>query len=52
MSKKAVIVIQLVEESTEKRNQEIQKEMREELSKSHIAIPWADNIEKVTVSDG
>lgn len=50
MSKKAVIVISLVEESFEKSNEEIEKEIFEELSKS-LPIPWCKKVEKVTVTE-
>ena len=39
MPKKAVIVISLVEESAEKANEEIEKEILEELSKHPPMIP-------------
>ena len=38
MSKKAIIVIRLVEESAEKSNEEIEKEIMEELSTEPSAI--------------
>lgn len=49
MSKKAVIVIHLVEESAEKSNEEIEKEIMEELSREPSAIPWLKKVEKVIV---
>ncbi len=51
MTKKVVIVISLVEESIEKANEEIEKEILEELSKGVPMIPWFKNVEKVTVTD-
>lgn len=52
MGKKAVIVIQLVEESDEEPNDQIEKEISEELSKdSPIVIPWFKKVEKVTVKE-
>ena len=51
MSKKAIIVISLVEESAEKANEEIEKEIMEELSKHPPAIPWLKKVEKVTVTE-
>jgi len=51
MGKKAVIVISLVEESAEKSNDEIEKEILEELSKGPPAIPWLKKVEKVTVTE-
>lgn len=47
MTKKAVIVISLVEESIE----EIEKEILEELSKGLPKIPWLKKVEKVTVEE-
>ena len=51
MTKKAVIVISLVEESAEKANEEIEKEISEELSRGLSKIPWFKCIEKVTVTE-
>ena len=50
MDKKAVIVISLVEESAEKANEEIEKEIMEKLSKHPPMIPWLKRVEKVTVT--
>ncbi len=49
MVKKAVIEIVLVEESMERENEEIKKEILEELSENLHSIPWAEKIEKMTV---
>jgi hypothetical protein len=51
MGKKAVIVVSLVEESAEKPNEEIEKEILEELSKHPPVIPWLKKIDKVTVKE-
>jgi hypothetical protein len=50
-SKKAIIVIELVEESAETEREEIEKELFEALSKAHLIIPWLKNVEKVTVME-
>ena len=50
-TKKAVIVISLVEESKGIPNEEIEKEIREELSQDWPRIPWCKRVEKVTVSE-
>jgi len=52
MTKKAVIVISLVEESIEKANKDIEKEILEELSKGLPKIPWFKSVERVTVTEG
>jgi len=49
MTKKATILISLVEESIKETNEEIEKEILEELSKDLPKIPWCKSIEKVTV---
>jgi len=49
MSKKAVIVIRLVEESLEIANEKIEKEILEDLSTGEPKIPWFKSVEKVTV---
>lgn len=49
MSKKAVIVIKLVEESVEEANERIEKEILQELIEDMPIIPWLANVEKVTV---
>ena len=49
MDKKAFIVISLVEESIEKANDEIEREIFEELSEDLPKIPWLKRVERVTV---
>jgi len=51
MRKKAIIVIRLVEEAVEKSNEEVEKEIFEELSKDLPKIPWCKEVEKVTVAE-
>ena len=51
MTKKAVIVISLVEESIKKPNEEIENEILEEPSKGLPKIPWSRSVEKVTVTE-
>jgi len=46
MGKKAVIMISLVEESAEKTNLEIEKEIMTELSQEPARIPWLKKVEK------
>jgi len=50
VGKRAVIVIRLVEESVEKANEEIEREIFEELS-GFPTIPWLERVEKVTVTE-
>lgn len=49
MVKKAIIVITLVDESEEKSNEELEKEIFEELSKRFTIIPWMKDVKKVSV---
>ena len=49
--KKAVIVVRLVEESLEKENSEIKREIIQELMDDLPVIPWFESIEKVTVTE-
>lgn len=49
MTKKAIIVIKLVEESKSKSNRELEREIYSELSKLPRKIPWMESIEKVIV---
>lgn len=51
LAKKALIEVTLVEESTDRTNNEIEKEILEELSENVYAIPWAAKIEKTTVKN-
>ena len=51
MSKKALIEISLVEESDEKTNDEIAKEILKELTESAAVIPWCRQVNKVVVVD-
>jgi len=45
------MVIQLVEESRKVPNEQIKKEIFEELSRYPPAIPWLKKVEKVTVTE-
>ena len=47
--KKAIIVINLVKESEEKPNKEIEKEIFRTLAEGLPRVPWLKSIEKVTV---
>ena len=49
MPKKAVIVISLIDESLEKPNKDIEKEIFEELSKPPPTIPWMKAVVTVKV---
>lgn len=51
MVKKVIIEISLVEESAEKANEEIEKEIFNELSGGIHVIPWCKEVEKVTVTE-
>jgi len=51
MIKKALIVVSLVDESAEVANEEIEKEILNELSKEPTRIPWLKEVEKVTVTE-
>jgi len=49
MVKKAIITIHLVEESDERTNAEIEKDISDELS-AEPKIPWFKTVEKVKVT--
>lgn len=49
MSRKALIEISLVEESDERTNDEIAKEILKELTDSATVIPWCGKVNKVVV---
>lgn len=51
VKKKAVIVISLVEESSEKTNEAIESEIFKELSELPLKIPWMKKVDKVTVKE-
>jgi hypothetical protein len=51
MIKKAIIEVVLVEESSEKTNKEIEREISAELSENLHAIPWAAKLEKANVTE-
>jgi len=46
-----VIEVLLVEESTERTNKDIEKEICDELSENLHVIPWAAKIEKTKVTE-
>jgi len=47
--KQAIIVIELVDESEEVSNEEIEAEILEMLETQYVAIPWMKNVKKVAV---
>jgi len=49
LAKKAVIVVTLVDESEEKTDDELEKEIFDELSKAPLVIPWMKQLEKVEI---
>jgi hypothetical protein len=50
-TKKAIITILLVEESQDKSNEKLEKEILESLRKSLPMIPWFAKVEKVKVME-
>jgi hypothetical protein len=51
-SKKAVITIQLVEESAFQSNETLEKEIFESISEGSPRIPWLAEVKKVRVMEG
>ena len=51
-NKKAVITIELVEESAFKSNEALEKEIFESISKGTPRIPWLAEVKKVRVMEG
>ena len=51
MTKKVLIELTLVEECTEKTNQEIINEIFKDLSSGEIVIPWCKEVSKVAIID-
>jgi len=49
MVKKAIIEISLVDESSERTNDEIASEIFDDISEGRIVIPWCKQVEKVAV---
>ena len=49
MAKKAIIVVALVDESEEKENGELEREILAELSRVPSVIPWMKKVLKVEV---
>jgi hypothetical protein len=52
MGKKAIIIIDLIEESIEEANDQIEKQILAELVDEMLIIPWLAKVEKVTVTEG
>lgn len=52
LTKKAIIVITLVDESVERSNEELEKEILKELVRNPSVIPWMKNVEKIEVREG
>jgi len=51
MVKRVILLVRLVEESVRKANEEIEREIFEELCDDLPKIPWFEKIEKVAVSE-
>jgi hypothetical protein len=51
LAKKAIIIVALVEESEEKENEELEREILAELSKVPHVIPWMKKVLKVEVAE-
>jgi len=51
MVKRAIIEVELVEESAEKSNEEIEEEILRELSENIHVIPWAKTMKRVVVEE-
>lgn len=48
-TRRAIIVVNLIEESVESVNEEIEKAILQELRNDLLIVPWVESIEKVTV---
>ena len=48
-TKRAIIIVNLIEESVENANEEIEKTILQELRNDLLIVPWVESIEKVTV---
>ena len=49
--KKAVIIVELVDESSEEENSKIAQELLDWLREDSVSIPWVRNVEDVTVKN-
>jgi len=49
MTKKAIITITLVEESREKSDKELRKEIFDELTKAPAKIPWMKDVKSIEI---
>jgi hypothetical protein len=50
-SKKAIITVELIDESAEEANEKIAHELLEWFREDAAAIPWVKNVKNVTVED-
>jgi hypothetical protein len=50
-SKKAIITVELIDESAEEGNEKIARELLEWFREDAVAIPWVKNVKNVTVED-
>jgi len=51
VTKKCHIVLRLLKEAEEIDNEEIAREIKQEIKMNLHLIPWAEDVEKVTVSE-
>ena len=49
--KKAVIIVELVDESSEEETSKIAQELLDWLREDSVSIPWVKNVEDVTVKN-
>ena len=49
--KKAVIIVELVDESSEEENSKIAHEVLDWFREDSVSIPWVKNVEDVTVKN-
>ena len=49
--KKAVIIVELVDESSEEENSKIAQELLDWFREDSVSIPWVKNVEDVTVKN-
>jgi len=49
--KKAIVTVELVDESARESNERIVQELIEWLRKDAVSIPWVKEVKKITVKD-
>jgi hypothetical protein len=50
-TKKAIITVELVDESIEEKNEKIEQELLDWFQENTVSIPWVKDVKEITLKD-